>query len=301
MSRQNSFTGTAHRLEDIDLPRLGYEIGVGEDEIHAVIDVECAGSGFDKKGRPRILFERHWFHRLLEGDERIRAVEQGLAVPGWSRATYNRDQYAILEQAIAINEEAALKSASWGMGQIMGFNHKAAGFDTVGQMVTAFMESEANQLEGMISFIRSNNLDDELRRHDWAGFARGYNGSGYRANRYDEKLAAAYRKWSKTRDTQWEPKDEVVAQVRKLKKIARDANKKGLQSSTNMATGAGGLATAVLAAKPVLDAVNETKDGLAGLLDASPWVLVAIIGLGAAFWIWKERTRKAREAREVLE
>ena len=45
------FTGRAKRLEDIDLPRIGHEIGVGEDEIHAIIDVEAAGSGFDSKGR----------------------------------------------------------------------------------------------------------------------------------------------------------------------------------------------------------------------------------------------------------
>lgn len=38
---------------------------------------------------------------------------------------------------------------------------------------------------------------NELQRKDWAGFARGYNGPGYAKNRYDIKLANAYKKYSK--------------------------------------------------------------------------------------------------------
>jgi len=45
------FKGAARRLDDIDLPRIGHLIGVGEDELHAVIDVEARGSGFDSLGR----------------------------------------------------------------------------------------------------------------------------------------------------------------------------------------------------------------------------------------------------------
>lgn len=40
-----SFKGRAKRLDDVDLPRIGHQIGVGEDEIHAFMDVEAAGSG----------------------------------------------------------------------------------------------------------------------------------------------------------------------------------------------------------------------------------------------------------------
>ena len=36
-----------------------------------------------------------------------------------------------------------------------------------------------------------------LQRRDWAAFAKGYNGTAYRENRYDERLAAAYGKRSK--------------------------------------------------------------------------------------------------------
>lgn len=201
MTDWNGFKGRAKRLDDIDLPKIGARVGVGEDEIHAVMDVEAAGSGFDSKGRPRILFERHIFNRQLSGAKQAKARQEGLAVVKWSRATYNHDQYALLERAMRIDEMAALKSASWGLGQVMGFNHKMAGYPTVELMVRAFMDDEENHLAAMISFIKNAGLDDELRRHDWAGFARGYNGAGYKVNKYDEKLAAAYRKWSRIKNT----------------------------------------------------------------------------------------------------
>ena len=45
----NFTNGRAKRLDDIDLPKIGAMIGVGEDELHAVIDVESRGTSF---GRP---------------------------------------------------------------------------------------------------------------------------------------------------------------------------------------------------------------------------------------------------------
>ncbi len=53
-------------------------------------------------------------------------------------------------------------------------------------------ESEAKQLKAMGMFLKANGLISKLQRHDWAGFARGYNGSAYAKNQYDTKLAAAY-------------------------------------------------------------------------------------------------------------
>lgn len=124
------FKGKAKRIDDEDLPRVGATIGVGEDEIHAVLDVEARGSGFDRQGRPKMLFEPHIFHRMLKGEEREKAINLALAYPRWKRS-YPKDSYPRLKEAMKINPEAALKSASWGLGQVMGFNHGAAGFSTV--------------------------------------------------------------------------------------------------------------------------------------------------------------------------
>ena len=209
MTSWNDFRGAAKRLDDIDLPRLGERIGVGEDEIHAFMDVEAAGSGFDKHGRPKMLFEPHVFYCNLPKAMRSEAERQGLAYAKWKPGAYPKDSYPRLIQAMQIDETAALKSCPWGLGQILGENHKAAGYDTPQEMVQAFMEDEEAHLEAMVSFLVANGLDGDLRAHRWAALARGYNGAGYAANAYDAKLAAAYRKWAKIADTPY----EAVAQA----------------------------------------------------------------------------------------
>jgi hypothetical protein len=196
-----TFKGAARRLDDLDLPRLGARIGVGEDEIHAFLDVETSGHGFDAQGRPVILFEPHVFYRNLAGAARAKAVAAGLAYAKWGEKPYPRDSYPRLKAACAIDETAALRSASWGLGQVLGENFSAAGFATVQAMVEAMMADEALQLAAAVNFIAANRLDGKLRKHDWAGFAKGYNGASYRKNAYDIRLAKAFRKWSGIRDT----------------------------------------------------------------------------------------------------
>ncbi len=192
--------GKHAKLTDYDIPRIAHSIGVGEDEMHAVIDVESRGYGFDKHGVIR-LFEEHVFYRQLPKDMRQEAVSKGLAHPKW-RKNYSNNYGRFLE-AYEFHPEAALMSCSWGLGQVMGFNFRLVGYNTVQQMVRDFAESEGIQLEAMVEFIKTSNLDDELRRHDWAGFARGYNGKGYGRNKYDEKLRARYNWWRGKPDTEW--------------------------------------------------------------------------------------------------
>lgn len=219
MTNWNGFIGAAKRIEDVDLPRIGHEIGVGEDVIHAVLDVESRGKGFDSKGRPAMLFEPHIFYRQLARfpDQRAQAVAAGLAYPKWRR-DYPADSYPRLSRAIGLNETAALKSASWGLGQVMGFNFAAAGFETVQDFVLAMMADEDNHLEAMISFIVTNGLDDELRELERAKtraemlaaaarFAEGYNGSGFKANRYDVRIVDRLVWWRGKPDTPWSPID----------------------------------------------------------------------------------------------
>lgn len=203
------FAGRAKRLEDLDLPRIGHEIGVGEDEIHAVMEVEAAGSGFDSKDRVKALYEPHIAWRLSKGETRDLLAKAGLAYPSWRR-DYPADSYPRILKAYEIAGDVALLSTSWGLGQIMGFNHAAAGYKSARAMVDDFADDEDNHLEAMIRFIVTNGLDDEIRRHDWAGFARVYNGAGYKANAYDTKLAAAFAKWRKIKDTPYQPEAALV-------------------------------------------------------------------------------------------
>lgn len=211
------YKGRAVRLEDIDLPRIGHEIGVGEDVIHAIMDVEARSTGFDDQGRPRILFEPHIFYRYLTGAQRDRAVREGLAYKSWKPGTYGTEsaQYGKLDKAAAINRPAALYACSWGRSQIMGFNHASAGFETIEEMVAAFCDDEDNHIEAMIRFVQSAGIAENLRRidalkrpttpDDWRPVALRYNGEGYEANKYHIKLCERFEWWRKKPDTLWTP------------------------------------------------------------------------------------------------
>ena len=199
----NAFKGAAKRIDDIDLPRIGARIGVGEDELHAFMDVEAAGSGFDSHGRPKMLFEPHVFYRNLSGTKRSRAMSAGLAYSRWGTKPYPKDSYPRLVAAMEIDETAALKSASWGLGQILGENYKSVGFSSPQAMVLAFMNDEEEHLEAIVNFLIANHIDDDLKAHNWAVVACVYNGPGYAKHNYHGRMAMAYAKWRKIRDTPW--------------------------------------------------------------------------------------------------
>ena len=198
-----NFHGPARRLTAADFGRAGASIGVGEDEIRAVLEVESSGSGFDRQGRPKMLFEPHVFYRCLPQHKRQAAVSRGLAYPKWKPGAYPKDSYPRLIEAMEIDATAALKAASWGLGQILGENYAAAGHAMVQAMVLECTLGEAEQLRQMIAFIKAKGLDRHLRNHDWTSFARGYNGAQFAKHNYHGRLANAFARWQAKPDTDW--------------------------------------------------------------------------------------------------
>lgn len=183
------FTGPATRLADADYARAAISLGCSVAAVRAVALVESKG-GFLPDKRPKILFERHIFHRQTGG--RFSTARPMISNPSPGGYRGGAAEYERLAEAIACDRTAALKSASWGAFQIMGFNHQLAGFPDVAAFVRAMVSGEAAHLSAFVSFVKKSSLADELVRRDWAAFARGYNGPDYRINRYDEKLAEAY-------------------------------------------------------------------------------------------------------------
>jgi hypothetical protein len=175
-----------------DFERAAQKLKCSVPAIQAVSEVESRGKGFYADGFPVILFERHKFKQFTQG--RYNKSHPHLSGPqggyngGTARGRFN--------QAFALNPEAAMKSCSWGRYQIMGFNHEVCGYATVGEFVDAMKESEGKQLDAFVSFVINERLAVFLRSLEWAEFARGYNGPAYKKNRYDTKMATAYRKYS---------------------------------------------------------------------------------------------------------
>jgi hypothetical protein len=175
-------------------------LGLDPCAVQAVLSVESSGSGFLPDGRARILFEGHVFWKELQArglDPAPLAKKfPNIVYPRWDRKQYRGGaaEWERLNAAGLIHQEAALCSASWGLFQIMGFNHAACGFNTVEAFVDAQEESEARQLEFFCAFLKSQGHVRFLAARDWAGFSARYNGPGYAANRYDEKLRQAYER-----------------------------------------------------------------------------------------------------------
>ncbi len=187
-----NFVGPATPLEDADIAAVAAVLGCDAAAVQAVCDVEAAGAGFLDDGRPKILFEAHVFGRLtgrIFNDE-----HPNVSASAWDRSLYGAPgahQYDRLAEAMALDEDEALKSASWGMFQVMGMNFKACGFASVQDFVTSMVESERKHLDAFAAFCQSTSAANSLRTHNWSAFARTYNGPG-QVNAYATKLADAY-------------------------------------------------------------------------------------------------------------
>ena len=185
--------------DDIKAAALG--LGVEPAALKAVIDVECPKDGFGAEGKPTILFEPHIYYRYLTRAEIITKRDQlqtlfpDMVSRTWDKSLYNvRPSHDKLAVAAVLNWDAAHMACSWGKGQVMGFNWQDLKYPSLKAFIDAMHESEAAQIDAMCRFITVNGLVSAMKNHDWAGFALRYNGEGYKANQYDTKLAAAYKK-----------------------------------------------------------------------------------------------------------
>lgn len=194
--------GDGKKLTDDDFRLAARLLDVEVAALKAVKEVESGRyGGFLPSGRPVILFEGHIFWSQLEKrgiDPKKHETGNGdILYPKWNKSHYKSGEaeYTRLEQARKIHREAADASASWGMFQIMGFNYAACEEKSVSGFVDMMCKSELHQLLLSARFIRKGGMLPALQQKDWAGFAKRYNGPAYAQNKYDEKLAAAYKKY----------------------------------------------------------------------------------------------------------
>ena len=190
------------------IKKIAINYSIDPSILEAVLQVEASGEGFFKDWnglkRIKIQFEPHIFVRYLN-KKGVQARLQRLEDGGYSvfvngklilknKVDRQYKEWEAFNVASKIDSEVAMMATSWGLGQIMGFNHKLAGYDTVKEMVDCFKEDEEYQFLGMIEFIKSCNLLYKLKNLDWEGFARGYNGKHYAKYKYHTRLNNAYNK-----------------------------------------------------------------------------------------------------------
>lgn len=194
------YIGQASKLQLGELAEIAHSFGLEEAHLKTVIAVETSGKGFNSAGWVEFLFEPHKFYQNVPKTRLAEAIKQGLAYPTWrGPGSYPKTLQLRIQQfqkAAAMDETAAIKSASWGLGQIMGTECVEAGYPTPQAMLEAFAESEGNQVRGMCSLIKHRGLDRDLHNFpDMAAcrhFALRYNGKLYEKNNYHNKLHDAY-------------------------------------------------------------------------------------------------------------
>lgn len=192
-----------YRLTERDFEEAAEELGVDAATIHAVVDIEAGKQhqGFWTEGKPLINFDLSMFRSMAKrnGVNLSRYAKTHpvvFAAPNRKRyGSYQAAQQARLDAAMTIHPLSAIQGTFWGMFQIGGFNWKKCGCESPEEFVERMSANEREQLELFIAFLRSTGLDKPLREHNWAAFARGYNGPSYAKRGYHTRLKKAYEQY----------------------------------------------------------------------------------------------------------
>ncbi|MDI9548659.1 MAG: N-acetylmuramidase domain-containing protein [Chloroflexota bacterium] len=198
-----------------------------------VMAVESGGTAFAGDGRMLIRFENHIFfdkYGKLEPERfsqhfqfnldrpwedhlwRPDPKEEWRTLHGNHQAEWNAFNLA----RTRFDPRAAKLSISMGLPQIMGFNHRYAGYESVEEMFTAFRDSANAQIIGFFDFIRAEPIQIwSLRNGDFYRFAAAYNGAG-QAQHYSNLITDAARTYSRliTQARASGAKDDATAQPR---------------------------------------------------------------------------------------
>lgn len=178
-------------FSEADFKSAADKIGCDVAAIKAVAEVESSGQTHWRGGAVPILFEAHWFHKLTDG--RYTASHPHISAPRWDRSLYvgGAGEYDRLDEAKALDESAALQSASWGAYQIMGFHFRRLGYASP-QAFVDDMQTASGQMAAFVRFIEADpRLLKAIRKKDWGSFEQFYNGGGFNGA-YADKIRAAY-------------------------------------------------------------------------------------------------------------
>lgn len=174
-------------------------LGCSVKQVKAVAAVESSGAGFDKLGRPKILFERHLFHRFTGGRYTPASFSEATA------GGYREDSWEKLSRAACKDTQAAFAAVSWGRFQVLGAHARGdyPGFLDLGypspiEMAYSAVTGEASHFEMLVRYVEKAGLVSAMRRisvhpDDCRAFAKGYNGGSYERYEYHTKLARAMR------------------------------------------------------------------------------------------------------------
>lgn len=198
-------------LSDQDIRELADQYNIEYAVLKAIIDVESRGFGFLTNSRATILFERHIFYRQIRdrfGKERadeLMRLHPDIVNTKTGGYLGKEREWTRLEKAMKLSEvngeytDLALRSASWGLGQVMGFHAEKLGYQNVYEMFASAMRDERGQVEMILRYCMSEpGIVKAMKTHDWHTLARLYNGPAYAkaTPAYNVRLENAYNKYA---------------------------------------------------------------------------------------------------------
>ncbi|MFH1649813.1 MAG: N-acetylmuramidase domain-containing protein [Candidatus Woesearchaeota archaeon] len=158
----------------------------------AVFAAESGGNGFEGS-RMIIRFENYRFYDNWGKSHQSKYDDHfSYGSPVWTNQKWRSStsgswvdvhagqdrEWAVFEFAKNLDKNAAMKSISMGLPQILGSNYALAGYSSVQEMFDSFSESEANQVTGFFRFINRPTMTSPLQQKDFTAFAAQYNGAG---------------------------------------------------------------------------------------------------------------------------
>lgn len=200
------------------------EHDIDPDLIRAVVQVESGGR-HEVDGRPVIRLEVHKLQREAGSSGRKRRRLDGVfrrtgstawtghqvdfgdgwvdLHPSGDLELHQQRQWAALALARQIlGDEAAYRSASIGVGQVLGSNYKDAGEPSAAALFSAAKRGKGAQVRHMLTFIERNKGGRALRAlqaGDVPGFVVVYNGAG-QVPYYTGAIVRAQRKLAQAGD-----------------------------------------------------------------------------------------------------
>lgn len=184
-------------LTDADFEIVAKELNVEVAAIKAVVRIEAGAAmeGFWAPGVPIVNFDRSMYNTYARKAVNSAGDKSAKVPPGLSGFPLRR--WTTLTKMRKINRQGADMGTFWGMFQIGGFAFKQCGCNSIEQFVELMSRSEFDQLELFAAFVLNTGYVEYIRKKDWAGFSRRYNGANYAKRGYHTRMAKAYAQYKK--------------------------------------------------------------------------------------------------------
>ncbi len=190
---------------------LSKEIKIDIATAIAVLAVESGGNGYGKSGKVLIRFENHLFNRFFGKTNQDIYDEHFKYSPRqqWKSHLFRKKisdkwitfhgnqekEWEVLTFARSLDNDAALRSASYGAPQILGTNFKRIGYKSVEEMLNNFEKNIRFHIFGLFDFFNPKMIK-HLQNNEFEGFAKYYNGRG-QAKKYGKYIETHYKTFKK--------------------------------------------------------------------------------------------------------